>query len=87
MQQLSRRANSLAHLGSKSQSPFLVSSSLAPHPLPSPLSGPAARRHQPILAHSRPRYRVVLSGVRLGRRLKGARFPPASSRLGHALVH
>ena len=30
---------------------------------------------------------VVLSGVRLGRRLKGARFPPASSRLGHALVH
>ena len=30
---------------------------------------------------------VALSGVRLGRRLKGARFPPASSRLGHALVH
>ena len=25
---------------------------------------------------------VVLSGVRLGRRLKGARFPPASSALG-----
>ena len=24
---------------------------------PSPLSGPVARRHQPILAHSRPRYR------------------------------
>ena len=29
----------------------------------------------------------MLSGVRLGRRLKGARFPPASSRPGHARVH
>ena len=35
MQQLSRRANSLAHLDSKSQSPFLVSSSLATAPPPS----------------------------------------------------
>ena len=35
MQQLSRRANSLAHLDSKSQSPFLVSSGLATAPPPS----------------------------------------------------
>ena len=35
MQQLSRRANSLAHLDSKSQSPFLVSSSVATAPPPS----------------------------------------------------
>ena len=34
MKQLSRRANSLAHLDSKSQSPFLVSSSLATAPPP-----------------------------------------------------
>ena len=46
MQQLSRRANSLAHLDSKSQSPFLVSSSLATAPPP---SAQAQRRgHAPL---------------------------------------
>ena len=55
MQQLSRRANSLAHLDSKSQSPFLVLSSylarasqppLPPQPKPS-AEAPAPYLNQP----------------------------------------
>ena len=48
MKQLSRRANSLAHLDSKSQSPFLVSSSLATAPPP---SAQAQRRGPGPLPH------------------------------------
>ena len=47
MQQLSRRANSLAHLDSKSQSPFLVSSSLATAPPSQPK--PSAEAPAPYL--------------------------------------
>ena len=55
MQRLSRRANSLAHLDSKSQSPFLVSSSLATAPPPSAQAqrrGPAAPLPEPAWARS-----------------------------------
>ena len=48
MQQLSRRANSLAHLGSKSQSP-LVSSSLATAPPPPAQAQRRGRGHAPLL--------------------------------------